>query len=318
MDNGKDNVKVSVIIPTYNRASEIGKAVRSVINQTLKEIEVIVVDDNPPESQARKDTRAVIDQLKKADSRLIYIEHPRNLNGSVARNSGLKVAKGEVIAFLDDDDCYLPEKLEKQFELLMSLENDYGGIVSNCIILRDGKIVKVLDVSSEENAIVTVLACVYNMGSGSNLFVKKSVVDEIGGFDERLLRHQDYDFLVRFFQKYKMKKIYEPLFQIEQRSSHLNTPNLKKLEDAKAVYLSKYEDIIASLPNEDMNYVYYNQYISLCETAIRAKDREAAKNYHQLASKYFKVGFKQRVRMSLLKLYVSLPNRVKKRIKLAK
>ena len=284
MDNGKDNVKVSVIIPTYNRASEIGKAVRSVINQTLKEIEVIVVDDNPPESQARKDTRAVIDQLKKADSRLIYIEHPRNLNGSVARNSGLKVAKGEVIAFLDDDDCYLPEKLEKQFELLMSLENDYGGIVSNCIILRDGKIVKVLDVSSEENAIVTVLACVYNMGSGSNLFVKKSVVD----------------------------------VQIEQRSSHLNTPNLKKLEDARAVYLSKYEDIIASLPNEDMNYVYYNQYISLCETAIRAKDREAAKNYHQLASKYFKVGFKQRVRMSLLKLYVSLPNRVKKRIKLAK
>ena len=137
----------------------------------------------------------------------------------------------------------------------MSLDDCYGGIVSNCNILRDGQIVRVLDVSDEENAIVNVLACVYNMGSGSNLFVKKSVIDDIGGFEERLLRHQDYDFLARFFQKYKMKKIHEPLFQIEQRSAHLNTPNLKKLENAKAIYIENHRGVINKLPTVDMNYV---------------------------------------------------------------
>lgn len=318
MNYGIDNIKVSVIIPTYNRANEIEKAVRSVINQTLKEIEIIVVDDNPPETQARNETRAIISKIKKDDSRLIYIEHPRNMNGSVARNSGLKIAKGEVIAFLDDDDCYLPEKLEKQYELLISLGNDYGGIVSNCNILRQGQSVRVLDVSGEENALVKVLACVYNMGSGSNLFVRKTVIDEIGGFDERLLRHQDYDFLARFFQKYKMKKINEPLFQIEQRSTHLNTPNLKKLEDAKDIYINNYKDIIDKLPSVDMNYVYYSQYISLSETAIRSNDRDAEEKYSQLASQYMRIGVKQRIRMSLLKFYVSLPSGVKKRIKFAK
>src|SRR3989338_8677774 len=100
-------VKVSVIIPTHNRPELLKRAVKSVLNQTYKDLEVIVVDDG-----LEKRADETVNSFN--DSRLKYIQHPEEKGGSAARNTGIKNSSGEFIAFLDDDDEWLPEKLEIQ------------------------------------------------------------------------------------------------------------------------------------------------------------------------------------------------------------
>jgi glycosyltransferase involved in cell wall biosynthesis len=107
---------VSCIIPTYNRAHIVGRAIQSVLNQTYKNIEVIVVDDG-----SQDNTQEVVLSIK--DERVRYIRLHRNFGAAFARNIGIANARGEFVAFLDSDDCFLPEKIEKQVELMLKDES---------------------------------------------------------------------------------------------------------------------------------------------------------------------------------------------------
>lgn len=104
---------VSCIIPTYNRANFVERAIQSVLNQTYKNIEVIVVDDGSEDN-----TKEVVLSIK--NERIKYIRLHRNFGAAFARNVGIVNAEGEFIAFLDSDDYFLPEKIEKQVEAMMS------------------------------------------------------------------------------------------------------------------------------------------------------------------------------------------------------
>ena len=99
--------KVSIIIATYHRYDLLPRAVKSALAQTHKDIEIIVVDDNPPESKERTETEKVMSEF--TDSMVQYIQNIKNSGGAVTRNNGIKRATGDFIAFLDDDDEYLPE-----------------------------------------------------------------------------------------------------------------------------------------------------------------------------------------------------------------
>jgi glycosyltransferase involved in cell wall biosynthesis len=107
---------VSCIIPTYNRAHIVGRAIQSVLNQTYKNIEVIVVDDG-----SQDNTQEVVLSIK--DERVRYIRLHRNFGAAFARNIGIANARGEFVAFLDSDDYFLPEKIEKQVELMLKDES---------------------------------------------------------------------------------------------------------------------------------------------------------------------------------------------------
>ena len=108
---------ISVITPTYNRAEYLGKAIDSVLGQTYQDLELIIVDDNKPDSEARKATEAVISKYD--DLRIRYIQNSKNMGGAATRNVGIFEAKGEYIAFLDDDDMYLPDRLEVQYKQMV-------------------------------------------------------------------------------------------------------------------------------------------------------------------------------------------------------
>ena len=101
--------KVSVIMPTYGKPELLGRSIRSVQNQTYPEWELIIVDDNNPETEGRKQTETLMEQYA-ADKRIRYIKHEHNMNGSAARNTGIAAATGDYIAFLDSDDEYAPER----------------------------------------------------------------------------------------------------------------------------------------------------------------------------------------------------------------
>lgn len=107
---------ITVITPTYKRHQYLKNAIDSVLAQTYTDLELIVVDDNPASSEERALTEKVMKGV--TDPRVIYIQNDKNLGGAGSRNRAIEIAKGEYIAFLDDDDIYLPDRLRVQYEAM--------------------------------------------------------------------------------------------------------------------------------------------------------------------------------------------------------
>ena len=127
--------KVSVIIPTYKGSDNIERAVKSVLNQTYQPTEVIVVDDNGIGTEAQTETEKIIEQFKGLDN-FKYIPHDMNKNGAAARNTGISASSGEYLCFLDDDDEYLPHKVESQVSEFEKLDETYGMMVGSVKIIE--------------------------------------------------------------------------------------------------------------------------------------------------------------------------------------
>lgn len=194
---------VSVIIPTYKRPDRLSRAVESVLNQTYPRIEVIVVDDNDPDTDGRVKTEAIMEHFKN-DPRVRYIQHEHNKNGSAARNTGARTAIGEYLAFLDDDDEYLPRRVETMIERIESLPEEYAVCYSRLVFrFSNGKEVMSTE-KREGDLLLNALMKELNINIGSNNLVKRSAYDSIGGFDESFQRNQDHEFLVRLLQKFKI------------------------------------------------------------------------------------------------------------------
>ena len=184
---------VSVIIPTYKNRGGLSDSINSVLNQECKNlIEVIVVDDNDPNSEFRRSTASLMEQYAKTPL-VRYLCHEVNKNGAAARNTGIKAAKGDYIAFLDDDDLFLPNKLNLQIEYL---ENHKERDAVYCFARRGGKVVSTT--ALEGNGIRDILLLKSNYFTPSLMF-RHCVLEKINGFDETFRRHQDYDLMLRFF-----------------------------------------------------------------------------------------------------------------------
>jgi len=203
--------KVSVIIPTYNSARYITAAVESVLAQTFTDYELIVVDDGSTD-----ETRQVLQQY---EGKLTYI-YQENQGRSAARNTGIGAASGDYIAFLDSDDLWLPKKLECQVPILdhhPAVALVYSQLLyidsrGNPVRFR-GKWVY----GDDESRIIIAdrckdlfLGCVVS-GGGSNAVVRRSLLDEVGLFDEALSYPEDWDLWLRLSRKGPFAYIPEPL-----------------------------------------------------------------------------------------------------------
>lgn len=197
--------KVSVIIPTYNRATFLQAAVESVLRQTFQDFEVIVVDD-----ASRDRTAEVIESF--TDARIRYIRHDINKGQGVTRNAGIKHASGEYIALLDDDDEWLPEKLEKQVRLLESRPDDVGMVYTGFrkIDASTGKVIA--EVIPEKRGYIFREMCMRNwIGTCSTVLVRRSCLEAAGWFDEGLASGADYDLWLRISRDFEIACIREPL-----------------------------------------------------------------------------------------------------------
>ena len=130
---------ITVIITTYNRSRDIERAINSVLNQTYKKIELIVVDDNANNPEEREKT----EQIVKKYENVKLIKNEKNLGGALSRNVGIKNAKGEFIAFLDDDDVYEETKIEKQYKCYLEHEKENVGLIYcyHFIINESGEVI---------------------------------------------------------------------------------------------------------------------------------------------------------------------------------
>lgn len=193
---------VSVILPTYNRAHLIAESILSVLAQTYKNFELIVVDDGSTDN-----TDAVIAQF--SDSRIRYIQQP-NRGRSNARNHALSLARGELITFLDSDDLYLPEKIACQVEYLQSHPGTGMAYTSAYCIdelsnrLEHQYIASVSGLIYESIAFFTPVTITL-----PTVMTYKSVINKVGGFDEAMHRFEDTDMWRRIALNYRIDALPE-------------------------------------------------------------------------------------------------------------
>lgn len=245
------NILVSIVIPTYGRPQTLERAVNSVLNQTYKNIEVLVVDDNNPDTDARKETEEVMHRLKESDERVVYLQHPCNKNGSAARNTGIFNSHGKYVALLDDDDEFKPNKIAVQLETMEKLDDSWAACITGFDKLRDGELMGVGAETKEGNILLDALGRNYYACSGSNLFIRRYVLDEIHGFNESFKRNQDLELLVRILQKYKVARCAENCLIIH---AHKRTTDVQAVTDT---FLKSFTPVIEEQSEDDKKRIYF-------------------------------------------------------------
>jgi len=239
---------VSVVIPTYNRAPLVGRAIQSVLQQTYQGFEVIVVDDASSDH-----TGEVIRGL--GDPRIRCIRHGRNRGGSVARNTGIEASAAEYVAFLDSDDEWLPRKLEAQLAALSKGGSNvvmvYTGI---CFVNASGQVLrsrrarhagKLDELLLERNVI----------GTTSSALIAKSALEDVGAFDERLPSRQDIDLWIRISRRGRIACVPEPLVLHYVHPQRITADPWAKVR-AYELMLEKYRVDLSARPRAKALFLY--------------------------------------------------------------
>lgn len=256
---------ISVVIPTYKRPDILPRAINSVLSQTYQDIEVIVVSDG-----YHMATDEVMKQYSE-NSKINYYSYPENQGGNHARNYGIKKSSAKYIAFLDDDDIWDKEKLQKQLNVAKSekvglvytgkkhiFENKNLDFVSHATVTGD-----LSDKIFEKNYI----------GSTSCVLVEKELIEKVNYFDEELPSLQDYDLWIRICQLTKVGAVNEPLLiYINEETNNQVSTNINKRIKALKLFANKYKPFLESKEEQYKNLEKY-----ILETILKIAQRNSDK-----------------------------------------
>ena len=212
---------VSVIIPTYNRARTLIRAISSVLYQTFTDHEVIVVDDGSNDGTEAR--------LEPVMGRIRYLRHPDNMGVSAARNEGIKASRYPFVAFLDSDDYWLPKKLSAQMDFF---ERNPGAVACQTeeIWIRKGLRVNPRKRHLKPSGDIFVPSLKLCLVSPSAVVLKRALLDEVGLFDEELPACEDYDLWLRISCRYPIHLIPRRLVVKEGGYPDQLSSNLKGLD----------------------------------------------------------------------------------------
>jgi len=242
--------KVSVIIPTYNRANYLRSAIQSVLNQTFKDLEIIVVDDASTDN-----TRQVVHEI--VDDRIHYIAHKKNRGGARAKNTGIKNSEGEFIAFLDDDDLWIPTKLEKQLGLL-NMNPEISVVYTGAWdIDKDGKVGRPLENPSLRGNIYPIILKKNYVVCDSGALVKKECFDVTGLFDENLPCNQDWDLWIRMAKHFQFDYINETLVLYRIHERRISSDPYRKLLGIRLMFKKFSKELHASNHKKILAFWHY-------------------------------------------------------------
>ncbi|MEW6170798.1 MAG: glycosyltransferase [Candidatus Omnitrophota bacterium] len=272
------NPKVSVIIPTYNRANYIVETIDSVLAQTYEDFEIIVIDDGSTDNTE--------DTINKYNGKIRYF-YQENKGTAAARNFGISKARGEYIAFLDDDDLWLSEKLERQTAIL-DADKQIGFVCSAGYKIDEHNNNKISSWQRNGNANRTTFESLYERNFVYNLtvLIRKRCIEEVGGLDETLIVSQDYDLWLRVAKKHRFHYINQPLALWRIHKSNLSKNLDIRLHD-HFVILNKKE---------------IKQNISSIKQRICI-----ARLYYEFADEYIRKGDFYKIGICYLKAIVSFP-----------
>jgi glycosyltransferase involved in cell wall biosynthesis len=230
--------KVSVITATYNYAAYLPDCLESLRAQTFQDFEIIVIDD-----ASNDNTSEIIGCYGKVfGERLNYLKLEKRVGRGGVRNYGLRLARGEYIAFLDADDVYCPEKIEVQSRYLDDHPN-MGGV--SCQYYYVNSSLKELSLNTGSGSLFEILFgrdySNFQEEPGA-VMVRRKIIDQVGHFDERISRGQDTDMMVRIARVSKIGFIYAPLYLYRYHDA--NSPSLQALRERAKSSVILYKKII--------------------------------------------------------------------------
>lgn len=261
---------VSVIIPAYNRAHVIGQAIQSALQQTCQNFEIIVVDDASTDN-----TKEVVSGF--ADPRIRYLRHEQNCGAPQARNSGAESAQGNYLAFLDSDDIWYPEFLERQLGVLSALPPTVGMSCCNMMqkaadgyrVVGPGK----RSLTFDDNLIHANGIC------ASSFVIRKGAFQSIEGFDVKFSSFQDFDFLLRMALKYQIFAIDDALFEYRLGDDSISRNMVSKANG--------FERIISIYKNDILRLGLMHRYLfRLGQYYILSGNLETGRRYWLRALRY--------------------------------
>ncbi|MFH2013666.1 MAG: glycosyltransferase family 2 protein [Patescibacteria group bacterium] len=216
--------KISVIMSAYNAEKDIRKSIDSILNQTFKDFELIIINDGSTDS-----TKNIVENY--TDSRIKIINHDINQGIYSARSDGLRVAQGEFIAILDSDDISIKNRLEEQLNFMIKhLDIAVVGSWIETMDVKSGKI-DILKCDCDPTMIKW-MQILKNQIFNSSSFFRKKIIDKIGHYRKEYEYAEDYDLWSRISKKYKMENIPKTLIQYKIRSKSvsraLKTSKLQK------------------------------------------------------------------------------------------
>jgi glycosyltransferase involved in cell wall biosynthesis len=224
---------VSVIIPAYNRAYCIETSIRSVLEQSYSNIEVIVVDDC-----SKDNTEEVIRNI--SDDRIVYEKNEQNLGAAGSRNKGAQLAKGKYLAFNDSDDLWSPNKLQLQMEELEKLDAQ----MVYCRFRRchkNGETVTIIpDESQEKECLegdIYSLMLEKNVISPTTVVIHKSLFDSLGGFNSKMKALEDYELFLKAAKEVTISFVDEVLVETVDYGDGINDASTNALANIKAIAL---------------------------------------------------------------------------------
>lgn len=199
----------TVVIPTYNRALLLKRAVNSVINQSFHDFEILVIDD-----YSTDETMKTVISI--SDHRIKYILNNRSKGACGARNTGIFDAKGEWVAFLDDDDEWYPDKLKFQYDKISTMESTFGMVCTDYTIIKGANSKPLIIENRPSGWIKERLLYGYTIGCLSSTAVNSSILKKINGFDENFPSNQDWDLWLRISEKCKVTYVPKTLVKMYQ------------------------------------------------------------------------------------------------------
>jgi glycosyltransferase involved in cell wall biosynthesis len=239
--------RVSVIIPTHNRAEFLEKAIHSVLNQSYTDFEILVCDD-----ASSDDTRKVVEAI--SDERIRFIRYEQNRGVIRVRNEAISNSSGDYIAFLDDDDEWLPTKLEKQIAILGDSTNKLGGVYTGVysIDTQLGRIVKT-SIPKYSGDILNELL-MDNFITTSSVIIKKYCFERVGLFDPEYKSASDYDMWIRIAAEFNFDYVAEPLVNYRNHPKKIST-NYDGLIRGLERLISKHENLFTDNRQAYVNHL---------------------------------------------------------------
>lgn len=289
---------VSVIIPTYKRADTLKRAIDSVLSQTCQDIEVIVVDDNEINDEYSLRVNELVDTYSNS-KKVKCVRQEKHINGASARNFGVRVSDAKYIAFLDDDDEWFPDKIEKQIEALQK-NTDCKGCSCLYQIIENGSVIRKCQPYSNDNLQFKVLCREVAICTPTFLCERESFLD-CGGFDEGLSRHQDLQLFVSFLENNDIFVLNEILTNVYS-DSKINQPKTKQIIETKKMFFNSIQTCLSKYDKCSLKRIKHVHEFEIVFVSLRNKNLFTAIKY------LFKIGFS-------LKAYRDLFKRIKSRKK---
>ncbi|MDD3417006.1 MAG: glycosyltransferase family A protein [Lachnospiraceae bacterium] len=229
---------VSVVLPTFNRQNVLERAIDSVLNQTYSNLELIIIDDGSTDG-----TEELIHRYQEIDQRVVYYKNAVNSGPHVSRNLGILKSRGDYIAFQDSDDEWVLDKLFKQMSLFLQTEENIGMVYSPFIKIASEELKICPNPDEVEKWSGELLETLFStpLCGTPTMLIKRSVLNEVGKFDEKLNCLEDYELSLRIAKKYLIYAVMEPLLLSYTSGDGINSNMLEALK-TRCFILKEFRD----------------------------------------------------------------------------